>query len=101
MAKGLHNKHISTQWGVAILGFFIIATALLIPVLSQNQSLQSHAMMASSEPYKCAAGSKGIKYCPPISCGAAGGVCGKVCGKGKKINNTFTCSGHLNCCVTK
>jgi hypothetical protein len=49
MAKGLHNKHISTGWGIAIIGFFIVVLALLIPVLNQQQIGQSHAMYQASE----------------------------------------------------
>lgn len=43
MAKAWHKKHIPTQWGVAILGFLVVSTALLIPYLNQVQSLRSDA----------------------------------------------------------
>lgn len=42
-----HNKHIGTQWGVAIIGFMVVVVALLIPVLGQSTGNRSHAMYSS------------------------------------------------------
>jgi hypothetical protein len=38
-----HKKQISTGWGVAILGFLIIVTIILIAILGQSQTLFSNA----------------------------------------------------------
>ena len=78
MAKGLHNKHISTQWGVAILGFFVIVIALLIPVLNQSQTSQSHAM------YQPGQGGHG-----KVTCSSSGCYC--------NLARNFVCGGGLRC----
>jgi hypothetical protein len=57
MARTWHNKHISTSWGIAILGFLVISLALLIPVLNQYQDIRSNAMYMSggTGKYSCPA----------------------------------------------
>lgn len=47
MAKDWHKKHISTKWGIAILGFLLLAGILLVTVLQQSQIFQSDAMRRS------------------------------------------------------
>jgi hypothetical protein len=49
MAKGWHNTHISTKWGVVIIGFLLISVIILIPVLGQSQDPRSHASVLRSE----------------------------------------------------
>ncbi len=38
-----HNKHVPTRWGVAVLGFLILATIILIPALGEQQVSMSDA----------------------------------------------------------
>jgi len=45
-----HKKHISTKWGIAIIGFLLVAVALLIPALKNSQLFQSNALTNS---YSC------------------------------------------------
>ena len=41
--KTWHKKHIPTRWGIAVLSFLLLATVILIPVLSQQQVSESNA----------------------------------------------------------
>ena len=49
MAQSWHNKHISTQWGITITGFLLVAIVLLIPVLKQEQDNRSDAAYTVGE----------------------------------------------------
>jgi len=76
-----HKKHISTKWGIAIIGFLLVSIALLIPVIKNSQSTQSDALAISScvksggscmlrnicrgeKPYYKEEGINGCKYTP-------------------------------------
>lgn len=52
LTKGWHNKHISTKWGVSILGLLVFSLLLLIPVLQKSQNIQSEAAYNRSDPQR-------------------------------------------------
>ncbi len=97
MVKSWHNRHISTKWGIAIIGFMLLSIVLLIPILGQNQDPRSNAMMKSE--------SNSVSQ----SCSSIGGVCGRTCKSSSdydakiiytKYGKSVTCSDiHSTCCV--
>ena len=49
MAKSWHKKHISTKWGIAIIGFLLLSVILTVFVLSKSQDLRSNAMVKKTD----------------------------------------------------
>ena len=91
-----HNKHIGTQWGVAILGFFVIATGLLVAYANQPQVLSSHAMAKITPTVTPSA------TLAPVKCQIAKGTCQSMYLKcsGSKLSGQSYCANNSQvCCV--
>ena len=114
--RSWHKKHISTKWGVIVLGLLLVSGILLVTTLQNTQVLTSHAYTetgtGNSEP--CSVKTKFFtlpclkKKMPdnPYNkklCGIKGTGTSCVrkyatCGGGKKETSQYSCNSGYKCC---
>ena len=87
--KNLHNKHIPTSWGLAIVGFLLVSVVLLIPLLQKTQIFQSNAMREPDRGVACNYSRAGILNPEGCFCSDKTGCrVGLECRNDKCVKNT-------------